>query len=213
MKLFKSKRKDSRDPTGTKSSLIRPPSVLAVQTVNKTPDTSARCSLDVVNANRSEDTSKDDIIDAYELRIEELGQLMVEQGRQLDEMSDRSKQLASENIMLREKVSSGLMLENLQPRNETKSPLKSIINQRKVSANDQAKLAQKYKDENSLLQQQSELLVQELEHANNQISNLDLTVASLEKEIKTNWEQCQKLTTEKSILRNKVIEKNGELET
>ena len=78
MKLFKSKRKDSRDPTGTKSSLARPPSVLAVQTVNKTPDTSAPCSLDVVNVNRSEDTSKDDIIDAYELRIEELGQLMVE---------------------------------------------------------------------------------------------------------------------------------------
>lgn len=200
MKLFKSKRKDSRDPTGTKSSSARPASVLAMQSVNTTPDISAplnplNCGSDCARTNQSEDTSKDEIIDAYELRIEELGGLMVEQGRQLDEKTERCNLLASENNTLREKVSSGLRLENLKSHNDSlqiKSPLKSIINQRKVSADEQARIVQKYKDENSLLQQQAELLVKELEHANGRLSDQDLTVASLEKELKTHWEQCGK---------------------
>ena len=203
MKLFKSKRKDSRDPTGTKSSSARPASV-ECKSVNTTPATSAplnplNCGNNCARTNQSEDTSTDEIIDAYELRIVELGGLMVEQGRQLDEKTERCNLLASENNTLREKVSSGLRLENLKSHNDSlqiKSPLKSIINQRKVSADEQARIMQKYKDENSLLQQQAELLVKELEHANGRLSDQDLTVASLEKELKTHLEhfcKCESL--------------------
>jgi hypothetical protein len=50
----------------------------------------------------------------------------------------------------------------------------------------------KLREENSLLHQQAELLVNELTQANNQISELDLAIGSLESELKANWENAKK---------------------
>ena len=137
--------------------------------------------------------TKNDLIDVYEHRIEELGQLMVEQARHLDEMSSRSRRLSSENVLLREKLSSGFEKFVRPIQSDSKSPLKAMINhQKKLSADDYVKKIQQYKEENTLLHQQADLLVQELTHANSRISELDITVESLEKDVKAHWENARK---------------------
>ena len=199
-KLFFCKEKNRhRDSAGTNSrsraisNSSSNENVAAIDTniVNRTPQP------DIHENSQSSGNStaiNNSMIDAYELRIEELGHLMVEQGRHLDELSNRSRQLSSENIMLRERMATGL--ENLtQPTciTQSKSPLKNIINyQKKGSVDDQVKAAQKCKEENSLLRQQADLMLEELGITNRRISELDMTVASLEKELKMSWENNYK---------------------
>ena len=200
MKLFGSiRKKNKRDPTGTKSR-ARPLNsgnahIAAVELLNKTPDFDrarqiTKNPVDSVTTSNQNDSntnsSNNDVLDAYEAQIEELGHLMLEQGRHLDELSSRSRALASENVMLREKVSSGL---KIKPRSDSnKSPLKSIINQKKISHEDQAKM----KEQNVLLHEQAERLALELSDANCQISDVDMTVANLEEELKASWENARR---------------------
>jgi hypothetical protein len=160
--LFKGKAK-RRDPTGTKSVQARPrpaSSSSAVQTIDEASDQRLLNPSNTADANLSDpNNSNTDMIEELE------NYLMIEQARHLDELSKRSRRL--------EKVSSGLTKPGSSM--QTKSPLKSIM--KKASSAD----VSKYRHENDLLIQQAELLVQELTHANGQISELDLTVASLEK--------------------------------
>jgi hypothetical protein len=192
MKLLGCK-KTCRRPTGIKSvARTRPGSNGGVDV---TTSTNAK---DLPPPNAIDDefhptTSNSEKIDAYELRIEELGQLMLEQGRHLDELTNRSHRLSTENLMLREKVSSGL--ENLiaKPSGasmENKSPLNSMIRHQKKNQEDN-NIIKKEKEENELLHKQAELLVHELAHSNAQISEMDMTIASLEKELKERWEQSR----------------------
>lgn len=185
MKFFSSNKKKSRDPTGTKSR-ARPASaskISAVEALNKTPDIHIDRSSQnpLVVADDNPDVYNDDVIQSCELRLEEMSNLM-------DELSSRSLRLASENKSLREKLSSGFN-QSIKPHMESKSPLKSIIKQqKKITVEEQTKL----REENLLLHQQAELLVNELTNANSQISELDLTIGSLEKELKANWENAKK---------------------
>jgi hypothetical protein len=164
--LFKGKAK-RRDPTGTKSVQARPrpaSSSSAVQTIDEASDQRLLNPSNTADANLSDpNNSNTDMIEELE------NYLMIEQARHLDELSKRSRRL--------EKVLSGLTKPGSSM--QTKSPLKSIMNlqTKKASSAD----VSKYRHENDLLIQQAELLVQELTHANGQISELDLTVASLEK--------------------------------
>lgn len=178
--LFKSKAK-RRDPTGTKSVQARPrpaSSSSAVQTIDEASDQRLQTNL---NPSNTADANLSDPNNSNTDMIEELeNYLMIEQARHLDELSKRSRRL--------EKVSSGLTKPGSSM--QTKSPLKSIMNlqTKKASSAD----VSKYRHENDLLIQQAELLVQELTHANGQISELDLTVASLEKELCGSWEKTRK---------------------
>eukprot|EP00804_Cyclotella_cryptica_P008454 CCRYP_003960-RA/>CCRYP_003960-RA protein AED:0.09 eAED:0.02 QI:0/0/0/1/1/1/4/0/674 len=147
-------------------------------------------------------SSNSELIDAYELRIEELGRLMLEQGKHLDELTNRSRRLSTENTMLREKVSSGI--ENLIAKHN-KSPLNSMIRHQVTNQMNNTKTAQKDKEDNDLLHQQTELLVDELTHSNKQISEL-------EKELKQSWEHSRQQTAEKNVLRTNIMEKNSEIE-
>jgi myosin heavy subunit len=146
------------------------------------------CDVEVGSA-----VNNNDVIDAYELRVEELGHLMLEQGRHLDQLTDRNRRLSTENIALRGKVSENFTTSMSFCTPETTSPLKSVMNQKKGSIEGQGKM-QKQKEQNALLHSQAELLVKELAHSNNQISEMDMTIASLEKELKEIWElsrQCK----------------------
>ena len=145
-------------------------------------------------------------IDAYECRIEELGQLMQEQGRCLDELTDRSRRLSTENIMLRERLSSGI--ENLvskpnhhssYPDSVDKSPLQNITNNNPkknsigsaFTSDEDAKLVQKCGDQNDLLLQQSDLLAKELMDANERIAERDASIALLGKELSACLEKAR----------------------
>jgi hypothetical protein len=193
MKLFSSKKK-RRDPTGTTSSQARPKSRGSVSIATGTQFQQANnyqpevCDVEVGSA-----VINNDVIDAYELRVEELGHLMLEQGRHLDQLTDRNRRLSTENIALRGKVSENFTTSMSFCTPETTSPLKSVMNQKKGSIEGQGKM-QKQKEQNALLHSQAELLVKELAHSNNQISEMDMTIASLEKELKEIWElsrQCK----------------------
>ena len=68
-------------------------------------------------------------IDAYENRMEELGQLLSEQGAALDEMNISSRRLSTENQMLRERLSQGMVAATPTPAPYTpnRSQLKNIM--------------------------------------------------------------------------------------
>ena len=199
LSLFKKEKNRRRDSTATNSTAMSNSSVAAVGIVNRTPEPhgnipSSNSGNAAFTHPCAQNAPHNAMIDAYELRIEELGQLIVEQGRHLDESSNRSRQLASENVMLREKMATGL--ENLRTSStmQSKSPLKNIMNSQKKGSADEAKTMQKYKEENTLLQQQAALMVEELGVTNRHISELDMTVASLEKELKASWDNnCKRM--------------------
>ena len=208
---------------------------LANESVNKT-------TKPIIDNNTNYDIATNDA--AYEERIEELGQLMLEQGRCLDELTTRSHRLSTENGMLRERLSTSIenMLviprsndsrdanENNGPTSEAtttaasqnnRSPLMNIINLTKKNSNESSssssaiskngersitnsmttttmamapkdsKLLQKYKDENDLLLQQSDLLAKELHFANEQLTERDISVETLGRELSACLEKAR----------------------
>lgn len=133
--------------------------------------------------------------DVNETRIEELGELMEIQGHYLDELSNQSRRLSSENAMLREKLSQGI--ENLATKpkrsnSPTKSVLRSIVlNHQKKNLppatlkEEHEKVVQTFRDENELLLQQSDLLAKELASANDQIAVMDESIVTLGNELES----------------------------
>lgn len=156
-------------------------------------------------------------IDMYEDRIDELGQMMAEQGRCLDELTARSRRLSSENNILRERlVSSSSSTSNAvaakqSPRGgslslpASMSPLKHIIrnSSSQRSSADEAittnkRVVQKLNDDNLLLIQQAELLANELMEANRQLAERDESLASLGTKLSSSLERarsCKELLT------------------
>ena len=135
-------------------------------------------------------------IDAYEERIGELGQLMSEQGKALDEMNTSSRRLSTENQMLRERLSQGMVAANPAPAPSTpnRSPLKNIMNNQKSTSrsdDELAKLVRRMKDENALLVQQADLLANELADANRFITERDASIAILGKELSSSLDKSR----------------------
>ncbi len=139
-------------------------------------------------------------IDVYEDRIDELGQLMAEQGRCLDELTARSRRLSSENSMLRERLSSAnsVAVKQSSPRGSFslpgRSPLKHIIRSSQRSSNDDIttkRVVQQLNDDNSLLIQQAELLTNELTEANRQLVEREDSLASLETKLSSSLEKSR----------------------
>ena len=156
-------------------------------------------------------------IDMYEDRIDELGQMMAEQGRCLDELTARSRRLSSENNILRERLlsssssTSNAVAVKQSPRGgsfslpASMSPLKHIIrnNSSQRSSADEAitankRVVQKLNDDNLLLIQQAELLANELMEANRQLAERDEGLASLGTKLSSSLERarsCKELLT------------------
>ena len=140
-------------------------------------------------------------IDVYEDRIDELGQLMAEQGRCLDELTARSRRLSSENSMLRDRLSSSansVAFKQSSPRGSFslpgRSPLKHIIQSSQRSSNDDTttkRVLQQLNDDNSLLIHQAELLANELTAANRQLVEREESLASLETKLSSSLEKSR----------------------
>ena len=167
-------------------------------------------------------------IDMYEDRIDELGQMMAEQGRCLDELTARSRRLSSENNILRERlVSSSSSTSNAvaakqSPRGgslslpASMSPLKHIIrnSSSQRSSADEAittnkRVVQKLNDDNLLLIQQAELLANELTEANRQLAERDESLASLGTKLSSSLEKarsCKELLTCHDIISSPCIQ-------
>ena len=121
--------------------------------------------------------------------LEEIGQLLQEQGRYLDELTTRSNNLASENILLRERISSGI--DNVSSKSSRRrEPLSSIINTKKRMGDE----FQKIKDENDMLLQQADMLAKELNDAHSSIAERDSSIASLSNELSGLLEKARTLS-------------------
>lgn len=175
------------------------------------------------SSNKSNPRDSDNtVVEEYEHRIEELGQMMLEQGRCLDELTAQSGRLSSENSLLRERLSAGMesiLTRANCDRSEGKGeiqasgressltgrkPLKNIMsfhNQSKSSTgssrvfkNDKedSNVVKKYKDEIDLLTQQSELLAKELASANEQIAERDERIVSLGNDLSACMKKARK---------------------
>ena len=132
----------------------------------------------------------DDVVAGYERQIQDLGQLLSQQGRALDEHNNRSRHLSDENSILRDRLASTAAkpLQSTSPPPRT-TPLKNIItNSRSSASKDDAKTKQLinlHKEEKYLLIQQSELLANELADANKCLAERDETIGNLGKEFTT----------------------------
>ena len=162
-------------------------------TTNDEPSINVQQPDQVAPANTTHTT----VVDVYEDRIEELGQLMAEQGRALDELTNRSRRLSTENSMLRDRLAVGVSAKPTVPPSSSSSqtariPLKNIINSKSNKDDDSTRqLVQNLKSENSLLSEQSKLLANELADANAGIAERDASISSLGKELSTCLEKAR----------------------
>ena len=128
----------------------------------------------------------DDVVAGYERQIQDLGQLLSEQGRALDEHNNRSRRLSDENSILRDRLASTAVVKPLQSSSPQRAtPLKNIINVRSASKDDAntKQLIQRQKEDKDILIQQSELLANELADANKCLAERDETIGNLGKEL------------------------------
>lgn len=124
---------------------------------------------------------------------------MAEQGRCLDEVTSRSRRLSTENNMLRERLTTSMASEPVSSVSPARSPLKSVINstQRKRKDENNTKDAVlRFKEENSLLIQQADLLANELTESNRLLAERDASLASLGKELSS----CLEKTRSRKII-------------
>ena len=119
--------------------------------------------------------------------LEDLGNLLQEQGRCLDELTNRSRGLAAENIVLRERISSGI---DSVTKSSRRDSLPSIITKKRVHGDD---IIKTFKDENEMLLQQADLLAKELNDANASIEERDSSIASLGHELSGLLEKARTL--------------------
>lgn len=140
---------------------------------------------------------------AYDLRIEELGLFMEEQGAHLDTLTQRCDILLKENESMRKKTAISIGKVQAPKISSEMIMTDSIdgINTKKLLV-----------DENELLMQQSELLVKELDISNMAVSVRDKTITVLNKEIahkldlvKKYENKIRQLETEKSTCENELL--------
>jgi len=129
-------------------------------------------------------------IDDEASHVFQLGRLIQEQGRCLDELTNRSNSLATENIVLRERISSGI--DSVSKSSRRREPLSSIINTKKRMQGDD--MLQKFKDENEMLLQQADLLAKELNDAHSSIAERDSSISSLSHELSGLLEKARTLS-------------------
>ena len=124
-------------------------------------------------------------IDSNDARIEEMGELMSEQGRCLDEVTEQARRLSTENSMLRERLSASMVV--------SKPPPTSKRDEKIITSN----IVHKIKEENSLLSQQADLLSNELLESNRLLAERDTNLATLRNEFSSCLEKARSLMLEK----------------
>ncbi|KAK1739265.1 hypothetical protein QTG54_009808 [Skeletonema marinoi] len=148
-------------------------------------------------------------IDDEASHVFQLGRLIQEQGRCLDELTNRSNSLATENIVLRERISSGI--DRVSKSSRRREPLSSIINTKKRMQGDD--MLQKFKDENEMLLQQADLLAKELNDAHSSIAERDSSITSMSHELSGLLEKARTLTVEKKSWKADMLDKAAEIES
>ena len=133
-------------------------------------------------------------------RIEEMGELMSEQGRCLDEVTEQARRLSTENSMLRERLSTSMVVSKPPP--TRKRDEKSVTND----------TAHKIKEENSLLSQQADLLSNELLESNRLLAERDTNLATLRNEFSSCLEKARSLMLEKKAWKVNEIQQLKEVE-
>mmetsp|Transcript_21452 Transcript_21452/g.44857 ORF Transcript_21452/g.44857 Transcript_21452/m.44857 type:complete len:389 (-) Transcript_21452:3231-4397(-) len=151
--------------------------------------------------------------DVYEDRIEELGSLLQEQGRYIDELTNRSRIMSTENTVLRERMSENIVSNKPAASSPKRSPLKNIPRANRSNKDEQAKRAQAFEEENALLIQQADLLADELTGANKLIANRDASIISLSKELSSCLEKTRLMIIEKKTWKTDMFQKTKEIET
>lgn len=131
---------------------------------------------------------EDELFHGQSDTLEDIGLLLVEQARCLDEVTNRSNILAAENIDLRERISSGIDSVSKSRR----VPLSSIINNKNRKGS--TDMLEKFKDENEMLLQQADLLAKELNDAHSSIAERDSSIASLSHELSGMLEKVRALS-------------------
>ena len=123
----------------------------------------------------------DDVVAGYERQIQDLGQLLSEKGRALDEHNKRSRRLSDENSILRDRLASMAVAKPLQ--SSSPPPFENIIDSGSSASKGDANTKQLSEEEKDLLIQQSELLANELADANKCLAERDETIGNLGKEL------------------------------
>jgi hypothetical protein len=131
----------------------------------------------------------------YEDRIDELCELMAEQGRCLEEVTSRSHLLSTENRKLRERLTSiSSRPESSTSPARVRAPLINAINsthKRRRDENKANEAIMRFKEENSLLIQQAELLTNELTETNQILAERDEGLAIVGKELSSCLEKVR----------------------
>lgn len=138
-------------------------------------------------------------IDSYDARIEEMGELMSEQGRCLDEVTEQARMMSTENSMLRERLSTSMVVSKPPP--TSKRDEKGITNN----------IVHKIKEENSLLSQQADLLSNELLESNRFLAERDSNLATLRNEFSSCLEKARSLMLEKKAWKTNEIQQLSEM--
>jgi chromosome segregation ATPase len=123
---------------------------------------------------------------AYDQRIEELSTFIERQGSVLDLLTERSNDLLSENEHLRHRIIQGLPKHKSDGIQESSTDIKKDAGINQLLSDKQ------------LLEEQAELLVKEVQSANQTITSRDENIASLTEQVGNKLKEMQRL--QKSML-------------
>ena len=149
---------------------------------------------------REEDHGKDNA-ESTDFCASQIGELLEEQGRCLDEANANLDTVTKENAVLRERLSCAVSSSSKQSR----FPLRNTTNRQP----DRSKLLV---EENRLLTEQATILSTELRDANRALAEREKNMASLGKSLAVCVEKSRKLLEEKSTLEGALLVKTKEVE-
>ena len=134
------------------------------------------------------------IFASYDMRIEELGNLIEQQGSYLDTLTERSQELLSENEALRKRAARDIEKLSRQRSSDRiqDSLVKTNSGDALTAVDKNSKQWNDLTEENDLLCEQAELLAKELERANQTISSRDKNIEQLNKQVKTKLDLIEK---------------------
>lgn len=149
---------------------------------------------------------------AYDQRINETTKLLNDQGKKLEDMTERSHRLLNENAFLRKAQTEALK--------SALSTKKTTGHNSNTSSDDWRERVLVLKKENTVIHEQCALLVEELNVANGTVATRDKSIATLSEEalksasaLKYLENQIEQLSTEKQLCERELIktasEKNG----
>ena len=142
--------------------------------------------------------------------LEDIGALMIQQGEFLDELTNRTNSLAAENVVLRERLSSGINSSSSKSRASLRNSLSTITHKNKMKGEE---TLQKLRNENEMLLEQADLLAKQCEDANNSIADRDSSITSLSQELSKFMEKARRLTIEERERKAEMLDRAAEIDS